>query len=112
MRPHERTTPAGRLVAQPGHNADGEDIYWLDYDAALSLNRVRPTVVAGRRLQRLASASVADNRITWGCINVPAAFYGGQLRPLFAARRGVVYLLPEMVPLTRLFRPWPVAPGR
>lgn len=111
VRPHERTTPAGRFVAEPGHNADGEAIYWIDYDAAVSLHRVRSTVAAERRLQRLASARVADRRITWGCINVPVAFYEQRLQPLFGARRGVVYLLPEAVPAERLFKPRPLLPA-
>ena len=29
--PHERTTPAGRFTAEPGHNASGEDVVWFDY---------------------------------------------------------------------------------
>jgi hypothetical protein len=106
VRPDERTTPAGRFVALPGHNAAGEDIFWVDYPAAVSMHRVRATVAAERRLQRLASPTVADNRITWGCINVPAAFYDARLRPLFQqSRRGVVYILPEVVPAARLFTP-------
>ncbi|HUL66376.1 MAG TPA: hypothetical protein VLW55_17385 [Burkholderiaceae bacterium] len=40
--PRDRTTPAGRFVAERGRNAQGEDIVWVDYAAALSLHRVRP----------------------------------------------------------------------
>jgi hypothetical protein len=100
---HERTTPAGRFIAEPGVNASGEDIFWIDYDAAVSMHRVRAVNAAERRLQRLASPSVADNRISYGCINVPAAFYDRRIRPLFLSGRGVVYVLPEQVPLRRLF---------
>src|SRR5690606_27750175 len=39
--PHERTTPAGRFLSEPGQNLHGEDIVWIDYDAAVSLHRVR-----------------------------------------------------------------------
>ena len=31
--PFERTTPAGRFVAEPGRNLQGEEIIWLDYAA-------------------------------------------------------------------------------
>ena len=55
VKPHERTTPAGRFVAEAGRNADGEDIVWVDYDAAVSMHRVRAKVPAERRLERLAS---------------------------------------------------------
>lgn len=103
IRPFERTTPAGRFVAEPGRNLHGEDIFWIDYEAAVSMHRVRATKPSERRLQRLASPTIADNRISYGCINVPAAFYDARLRPLFAARHGVVYLLPDTLPLQQVF---------
>ena len=43
VKPHERITPAGRFVAERGHNALGEDVVWVDYDAAVSMHRVRTT---------------------------------------------------------------------
>lgn len=95
IQPHERTTPAGRFVAEPGRNVRGEDVFWIDYDAAISMHRVRPSHPAERRLQRLATATPRDNRISYGCINVPARFYAHRIRPQFAGGRGVVYLLPE-----------------
>jgi hypothetical protein len=95
IRPEERTTPAGRFASEPGRNLSGEDIVWVDYDAAVSMHRVRPTVKAERRLERLATPTAADNRITYGCINVPAAFYDAYVKPALGARHGVVYVLPE-----------------
>ena len=100
--PHERTTPAGRFIAEPGRNADGEDIFWIDYDAAVSMHRLRPVHASQRRAQRMASPSAADNRITYGCINVPAAFYDVRLRPAFADG-AVVYVLPDTLPLRSVF---------
>lgn len=111
IRPHERTTPAGRFIGEAGHNAGGEDIVWVDYEAAVSMHRVRATNPKERRLQRLASATAADNRISYGCINVPAAFYDARLLPTLLPRgaasspRPVVYLLPETLPRERLFTP-------
>lgn len=103
IRPHERTTPAGRFVAEPGHNTKGEDIVWVDYDAAVSMHRVRPTNPKERRLQRLASPTVADNRISYGCINVPVAFYEARIHPVFGRGKGIVYVLPETRPLEQVF---------
>jgi hypothetical protein len=91
----ERTTPAGRFPIEPGRNTKGEDIFWVDYDAAVSMHRVRATVAAERRLERLDTISPYDNRISWGCINVPVAFYERSIQPAFARGRGVVYILPE-----------------
>lgn len=105
IRPEERTTPAGRFVAEAGRNAQGEDIFWVDYDAAVSMHRVRATVPAEKRLQRLATPTPSDNRISYGCINVPVAFYDRHLRPMFQPARGVVYLMPETVPSSSLFTP-------
>jgi hypothetical protein len=103
VRPDERTTPAGRFVAEHGRNTQGEDILWVDYDAAVSMHRVRATNPKERRLQRLASESVADNRISYGCINIPAAFYDDHLLPAVRRTAPVVYLLPETRPAATLF---------
>jgi hypothetical protein len=103
IQPHERTTPAGRFVSEPGRNTVGEDIVWVDYDAAISMHRVRATNKAERRLQRLASPSADDNRISYGCINVPAAFYDTQVKPVLGTRRGLVYVLPESSPMPSHF---------
>ena len=102
VRPHEKITSAGRYITEPGSNTKAEDIVWLDYDAALSMHRVR-NVPGESRTQRLATPSVADNRISFGCINVPASFYDRYVDPLFSRQVGVVYVLPESRPLASLF---------
>lgn len=96
--PAERITPAGRFVARLGRDLK-EDVLWVDYAAALSLHRVVKGKPAERRAQRLASPTADDNRISYGCINVPAAFYDGVVRPLFAPANGIVYILPEATPI-------------
>lgn len=95
IRPEERMTPAGRFNAVMGKGPKGEDILWVDYDSALALHRVVTNVPQERRLQRLQSHDPAERRITYGCINVPVAFYESVVRPTFLASRGVVYILPE-----------------
>jgi len=96
IRPEERTTPAGRFVGESGRNLQGEDIVWVDYDAAVSMHRVRATNPRERRLERLATPTPADNRISYGCINVPARFFDDYVSPLFAdEQRAIVYVLPE-----------------
>jgi hypothetical protein len=102
IRPAERTTPAGRFMSEPGRNLQGEDIVWIDYDAAVSMHRVRASNKADRRLQRLATPTAADNRISYGCVNVPAAFYDAHVKPVFGLQPGVVYVLPETRPLDTL----------
>jgi hypothetical protein len=95
VRQEEKTTPAGRYVAEAGVNAGGEDIVWVSYDLAVSMHRVRPLVKAERRLQRLASRTPKDNRISFGCVNLPVAFYENSLRPAVLRTGAIVYVLPE-----------------
>lgn len=102
IHPEERTTPAGRFIAEPGVNAQGEDIVWVDYASAVSMHRVRARVPAERRLQRLATPTPHDNRISYGCINLPPRFYDEVLAP--RARAGaVIYVLPEVRSLHEVF---------
>jgi hypothetical protein len=103
VKPEERTTPAGRFVGERGMNARGEDVVWVDYDAAVSMHRVLTTEPKERRLERLATPTWEDNRISWGCINVPVAFYEAQVRPMFATRKAIVYVLPEVKTLAEVF---------
>jgi hypothetical protein len=100
-RPEERTTPAGRFVATLGRNLK-TDILWIDYDSALSLHRVI-TGTRDQRLERLATPTVADNRISYGCINVPAQFFDEVVSPAFNGTKGIVYILPEIRSLSEVF---------
>ncbi len=103
VRPEERTTPAGRFVTEPGRNLRGEDIVWIDYDAAVSLHRVRSVSATERRLQRLASSSTQDKRISYGCINAPVAFYNQWIAPLLGRSSGVAYVLPDTESFASIF---------
>jgi hypothetical protein len=101
--PEERTTPAGRFVGQRGRNARGEDVVWVDYDSGVSMHRVLTTDPRERRLERLATPTHEDNRISWGCINVPVGFFEAHLQPMFASRRAIVYILPEVRSIADVF---------
>ncbi|MDB5861686.1 MAG: hypothetical protein JWQ76_5375, partial [Ramlibacter sp.] len=101
--PEERTTPAGRFVASLDRNAHGDEILWVDYDAAIALHRVAVGVPLERRLQRLASLVAADHRITYGCINVPVKFFLEVVAPAFRRSDGIVYVLPETRPAQEVF---------
>ena len=95
LQPHERTTPAGRFLSEPGHNLKGEDIVWVDYDAKIAIHRLRPDAARAQRAVRLASTAADDKRVSFGCIVVPVGFYEEVLRPALGHRPGVVYVLPE-----------------
>lgn len=102
MKVSERTTPAGRFMASLGHDFE-QDILWVDYESALSLHRVVTGNPKDRRRARLASATPLDNRISYGCINVPAAFYDGVVVPAFTGTVGIVYLLPDTRTIGEVF---------
>jgi hypothetical protein len=101
--PSDRITPAGRFVASLGHDLGERDVLWVDYKSGVALHRVITTNPSEHRLQRLRSGSPLARRISYGCINVPVAFYDAVIDPTFAATSGVVYILPETRPLEQTF---------
>ncbi|MET1115437.1 MAG: hypothetical protein ABWY08_10820 [Comamonas sp.] len=110
IRAQDRTTPAGRFVANLDSNLKGEEILWVDYDTAISLHRVVAGTARERRAQRLLSASPADRRISYGCINVPIAFYDNVVSPVFTGTFGIVYVLPETRSAREVFGSYDVPP--
>jgi hypothetical protein len=93
--PEERTTPAGRFVAALDRNLHGGEILWVDYENAVSLHPVITSNAQEHRAERLASPSPLDNRISYGCINVSAAFFKSVVSAAFTGTNGIVYVLPE-----------------
>jgi hypothetical protein len=91
--PDERTTPAGRFVAELGESSSrGEDVVWIDYDAAVSMHRV---LKVPARLKALASSTKDDNRMSYGCVNLPPSFYETAVRPAVQRTGAIIYVLPE-----------------
>lgn len=109
IRPEERTTPAGRFVAWLDRNFRGKEILWVDYDGAVSMHPVITTKPAERRAERLATPTPLDNRISYGCINVPAKFFENVVRQAFTGTNGIVYVLPETRSAREVFRSYDVA---
>ena len=103
VKPYQRTTAAGRFVTRPGLDADRTDVVWLDYDAALAMHRVINKVKSEHRLQRIASPNPKVRRISWGCINIPIAFFDSYISPVFGKRSGVTYVIPERKSFAEVF---------
>ena len=103
IRPEERTTPAGRFVSEPGRDDTGDDVVWVDYDAAVAMHRVKVIDPKERRFERIATPTAEDKRISNGCINVPIAFFDQIVKPTVGAGRAVVYVLPDVKPLQQVF---------
>ncbi len=103
IRPEERTTPAGRFLSSLGRNIQGKEIVWVDYNSGVSMHPVITANTRERRLQRLATPTPLDNRISYGCINVPLSFYKNVVRRAFSGSNGIVYVLPETRTLQDVF---------
>ena len=103
IRPEERTTPAGRFVASLGNDLGKLDVLWVDYDAGISLHRVVKGTAKEHRAQRLATQTPLDNRVSFGCINVPVEFFDRIVHTVFTGTKGVVYILPEIKSMPQVF---------
>ena len=102
--PAEKTTPAGRFLAKFGLAAGKERILWVDYATSVALHPIpMGASKKERRRARMLSLTSEDNRITFGCINVPDAFYSKSVRPRFQKKGGYVYVLPDTKPLETVF---------
>lgn len=101
--PAEKTTPAGRFLAKFGLAAGKKRVLWVDYATSVALHPIPPGTKKEKRRERMLSPEVGDNRITFGCINVPLAFYNKSLRPLFEKKGGYVYVLPDNKPIEDVF---------
>jgi len=101
--PAEKTTPAGRFLAKFGPAAGKQRVLWVDYGTSVALHPIPPTASKKEhRRERMLSPTSDDNRITFGCINVPKLVYA-KVRPLFAKKGGYVYVLPDTKPLDEVF---------
>jgi hypothetical protein len=102
--PAEKTTPAGRFLAKFGLAAGKERVLWVDYSTSVAIHMIPKTSPKKeRRRERMLSATSEDNRITFGCINVPIVFYTRNLRPLFQRKGGYVYIMPDTKPIEEVF---------
>lgn len=102
--PAEKTTPAGRFLAKFGVAAGNTRVLWVDYATSVALHPIpRPGKPKEKRRERMLSSTSEDNRITFGCINVPIAFYTKTISPLFRKKGGYVYVTPDVKPLEDVF---------
>lgn len=101
--PAEKTTPAGRYLAKFGYAAGGKKVLWIDYADSVALHAVVTGNKKEHRVARLESPRADDNRITFGCVNVPTQFYSKAVTPLFKKEGGMVYVLPDTKTLEDVF---------
>jgi hypothetical protein len=100
--PAEKTTPAGRYLAKFGVAAGKQRVLWVDYATSVALHTIPPGNPKEKRKERILSPTIDDNRVTFGCINVPKIFYA-KVSPLFNKKGGYVYILPDTKPIEEVF---------
>ncbi|MFZ2996056.1 hypothetical protein [Sphingobium sp.] len=108
--PAEKTTPAGRFLAKFGVAAGKQKVLWVDYATSVALHTIPTGNPKEQRRARMLSPQIDDNRVTFGCINVPKLFYNQGLRPQFAKKGGYVYVMPDTKSLEEVFPPIRVQP--
>ena len=108
--PQKRITPAGRYPSRLVIDNHGKVVLLVDGPNLITMHVVAKGTPTQRRAERLASVTSDDNRVSFGCINVPPAFFATVLDPDFRPAQGVVYILPEKQAAARLFgfQPAPV----
>ncbi|MEO7252138.1 MAG: hypothetical protein ABIW30_05965 [Arenimonas sp.] len=111
MPPQKRITPAGRYLSWIVTDSHGKQVLSIDYNAAISLHIVVKGTPAQHRAERLASITSDDNRVSFGCINVPPGFFTTIVGPDFSKEKGIVYVLPETSSAAQLFGFQPAAPA-
>jgi hypothetical protein len=103
MGPDKRITPAGRYLSYLVMDSHGKQVLSIDRAALISMHIVAKGTPAQRRAERLASITSDDNRVSYGCINVPPGFFTQVVSPDFTPARGIVYVLPETRSAAELF---------
>jgi hypothetical protein len=112
-KPWQRVTPAGRFHAHidPKGSGNIRSLLWIDYDTGIALHKIPAGKSSQRRHERIKSSNVAQKRMTFGCINVPTAFYDQVVLPAFKGKGGIVYVLPETAPAAKVFGSYDVRDG-
>ena len=101
--PEKRITPAGRYPSRLVTDTHGKTVLLVDAANLITLHIVAKGTPAQRRAERLASVRKDDNRISFGCVNVPPKFFTEIVSPDFTPAKGLVYILPETRPAAQLF---------
>jgi hypothetical protein len=100
---HKRITPAGRYPSRLVTDTHGKTVVLIDGPNLITMHIVAKGTPAQRRAERLASVTSEDNRVSFGCINVPPAFFTTVVDPDFRPGKGIVYVLPEKTTAGQLF---------
>jgi hypothetical protein len=99
----QRTTPAGRFMAKFGPAGGHGQVLWVDFRDGIALHPVMSVSPSEHRLERIKSSDPEQHRISYGCINVPAAFYHDVVLPALTGGAAVVYVMPDTKAVADVF---------
>ncbi len=99
----QRTTPAGRFMAKFGTAEGHGNVLWVDLRDGIALHPVMSVSFSEHRLERIKSPDPEQHRITYGCINVPSAFYHDVVLSALTGGAAVVYVLPDSKAVAEVF---------
>lgn len=92
----EKVTPAGKFTGKFTYSADYGSIIALDEtndgSSLIAVHRTYLGTPSENRAGRLASPTTADNRISYGCVNVPSAFYDSVIAPNYVGESQVIVM--------------------
>lgn len=106
----DRVTPAGLFQSwMREHGSYGKTLVLAEYaQSYFTIHRVYLGNPSENRLQRLLSPTAEDNRISYGCINVPAEFIS-RVIPTYFSGPSQVIVLPERTDVARFLNNLSVA---
>ncbi len=91
----DKVTPAGLFRAKGADTVYGKGVVFAEYARTrLTIHQVFLGNKAEGRQGRMQSESLADHRVTFGCINAPAEFISRVVVPYFGGE-SVIAVLPE-----------------
>lgn len=99
----QRTTPAGRFMAKFGAAEGHAKVLWVDLRDGIALHPVMSVNLGEHRLERIKSSDPEQHRISYGCINVPAAFYDDVVLSALTGGAAIVYVLPDSKAVAEVF---------
>lgn len=99
----DKVTPAGLFRAKGADTVYGKGVVFAEYARTrLTIHQVFLGNKAEGRQGRMQSASLADHRVTFGCINAPAEFISRVVVPFFGGE-SVIVVLPEAQSVVSFF---------
>lgn len=99
----DKVTPAGEFASKGVNSGYGKSVEFSHFGTSrLLIHSVYLGTPSERRAERLSSPTGEDNRVSYGCINVPAEFVKDVLEPHFMGASRVV-VMPETMSVEEMF---------